>query len=618
MRNWKKILIPCLITFLILTLVACAGEGNTQETVSTSALTEATGTESAPEATDPVTEAPADPETEKATEKITEAATDVATEAPDGDATEVPTEAPEETVTDTTVETESVAETVVETEAPTEAETVPETEPETEAETEAPEPQLLTHISLDEAAKMGLDLTDYIYRPSQTKAAATVDGDTTVLSLTNTKVVNTTASDPYVHLKLEGLVEDMGGLLAKTTEYPYLVLRVKGADLWGRTFCLYGYPNNRVNGTGLIGEQRARMKDTEEWQYICFDLTGASQDMTYLRFDYINASLSEDTVHISDLYFFGTEEEAAAMTGPDVYPIVEQTMDNYVLNIMSFNVQTENGTSVRMDIRADMLRDLIDEYMPDSIGMQEVTAKWREIMDNYVFNDSYTGVGVARTDNAALGLEQSCIFYRSDKYDLLDSGTFWLSDTPDVVGSAFETSQYPRICTYVHLKDKVTGFEYIHMNTHLDHLGGSDGRSLRLKQETVMLQKLATLPKVATVITGDFNQLAFNGEGNAYAVYKLMTGERAFKMPDGTEMTMNLADSRMHAPDNMPEGFTATMTTYHDVNSSKYMPSRYPIDYCFYTPDKLDALSYAIRLYDRDGTYLSDHLPVITSFKVKA
>ena len=409
----------------------------------------------------------------------------------------------------------------------------------------------------------------------------------------------------------------MNALTVDTTQYRYLVLRVKGVDLWAHTFSLYGYTTTRVSGAGVIGEKQASMKDTDEWQYVTFDLYGTDKPLVAFRFDYVNATAEDDdTVLISDMYFYQTEEEAVAMTGLRTYPIVEQTMDNYTLNIMSFNVQTENGSQVRFDLRADMLRDLIDEYMPDSIGMQEVTAKWRELMDNFIFNDSYTGVGVARTDNPALGLEQSCIFYRSDKYDLLDSGTFWLSDTPDVVGSAFETSQYPRICTYVHLKDKVTGFEYIHMNTHLDHLGGSDGRSLRLKQETVMLQKLATLPNVATVITGDFNQLAFNGEGKAYAVYKLMTGERAFQMPDGTEITMNLADSRMHAPDNMPEGFTATMTTYHDESSSKYMPSRYPIDYCFYTPEKLEALSYAIRLYNKGGNYLSDHLPVITSFKV--
>lgn len=533
----------------------------------------------------------------------TDAPTNAATEAPSDKPTEAPTEAP----------------TGVPTEAPTE---VP-TEAPTEAETDPPAPVELTHVSFDEVAQKGLDITDYLTRPSQTTSAAVQDGDATVLSLTASKTVNAGSSDPYTHFNYEKLAKDMNALTADTLEYQYLVLRVKASDLWGHTFTLYGYPTTRVQGFGAIGEKQARIKNTDDWQYIGFDLKGTDKSLVAFRFDFVNATTKGDTVYISDMYFLKTEEEVLAMTGVDTYPVVEQTMDNYILNVMSFNVQTENGSQVRFDIRADMLRDLIDEYMPDSIGMQEVTAKWRELMDNYVFNDSYTGVGVARTENPSLGLEQSCIFYRSDKYDLLDSGTFWLSDTPDVVGSSLEGVNYPRICTYVHLKDKVTGFEYIHMNTHLDHDGNNEakvGRSIRLAQTEVMLKKLHSLnADVAVVITGDFNQRAVSpSSGNAYALYNLLTGERALTLDDGTKVTFDLADSRMHAPKNMPADFTATMTKYHDQSSSSYNPARGPIDYCFYTPEKLEALSYAIRLYDREGLYLSDHLPVITSFKVKA
>lgn len=518
-------------------------------------------------------------------------------------------------VTDAPTEEPTAAPTEEPTEEPTEAPT----ETETEAETRPPEPQALAHISFDEIARKGLDIKDYLLRPSQTTAAIAQDGETNVLSLTSTKVVNLTASDPYVHLNYEKLAEALGGLPVDTREYPYLVLRIKATDLYSHTFCLYGYPTSRVTGAGAIGEQKARIKDTDDWQYIRFDLTATEQSLVAFRFDYVNATIKEDTVLISDMYFCKTEEEALTMTGIDTYPIADQTAEDYVLNIMSFNVQTENGTSVRMDLRADMLRDLIDEYMPDSIGMQEVTPTWRTLMDTYVFNASYTGVGVPRTDNASLGLEQSCIFYRSDKYELLDSGTFWLSDTPDVVGSKIDGANYPRICTYVYLKDKVTGVEYIHMNTHLDHNGDNKakvGREIRLAQASVILKKLASLPDVPVVITGDFNQLAHNSDGEAYTLYKLMTGERALTLDDGTEITFDLADTRVHAPENMPEGFTATMTQYHKEGGEKYQPDREPIDYVFYSSDKLEALSYAIRLYDKEGTYLSDHLPVITSFKV--
>ena len=572
-RTMKKITALMLSLLMLVSMIASCNQGTTTDD----------------------TKAPAEDKTQAATDPSQEEVTGAAT----GAVTEVPTEVP--------------------TEAPTEAPT----EPETEAETQPPEPQLLNHISFDEVTKLGLDLTDYLIRPSQTTSAVTLDGDKSVLSLTAKKSTSSSASDPYVHFNYESLAEDMKGLAVDTLEYQYLVLRIKATDLWGHTFSLYGYPTSRVQGAGAIGEKQARIDDTEDWQYITFNLTGSDKSLVAFRFDYVNATTTEDTVHISDMYFFKTEEEAMSLAGADTYPVVEQTMDNYVLNIMSFNVQTENGTAVRMDIRADMLRDLIDEYMPDSIGMQEVTSKWRELMDNFVFNDSYTGVGVARTDNPALGLEQSCIFYRSDKYDLLDSGTFWLSDTPDVVGSKIENANYPRICTYVHLKDKVTGFEYIHMNTHLDHDGDNTakvGRQIRLAQAETMLKKLHSLnADVAVVITGDFNQRAANpSTGVEFPLYELLTGKTSMTLDNGTEITFKLADSRMDAPENMPEDFTATMTKYHDPDNSGYNPARGPIDYCFYSTDKLEALSYAIRLYDKDGVFLSDHLPVITSFKVKA
>ena len=50
---------------------------------------------------------------------------------------------------------------------------------------------------------------------------------------------------------------------------------------------------------------------------------------------------------------------------------------------MSFNVQTENGTKVDFDLRAEMLRDLMDQLQPDSIGMQEVTTGWIYRMDTF-------------------------------------------------------------------------------------------------------------------------------------------------------------------------------------------------------------------------------------------
>lgn len=565
MKNYLiKMICICLCGVMALgSLAACTGG----ETPADTTATTVEGTEAVTEAT-------------TAGDDTQEATTDAATSAPD--------------------------ETVAETQAP---------------ETEAPAPTTpMIEVSFDVVAeKVGDSIGDYFVRNHQADVSWAEDvAKGKVLALTTKSISDANTSDPYVALKYDDLAEAMGYLNVDSMAYPYLVLRVKDTgNLGGHMFSLYAFENNRVNsGTGLVGEQRVRLADTDDWQYIYFDLSSATKAMKVLRLDFENMALADgETLYISSMAFVATKEEAEAKCKPNTYEIGE---DRTTLKIMSFNVQTENGASTRFDIRADMLRDMIDQYQPDSIGMQEVTPTWRNYMDTYVFNGSYTGVGEPRTTDASKGLEQSCIFYRSDKYDLLDSGTFWLSDTPDVVGSALEGCNYPRICTYVHLKDKVTGQEYIHMNTHLDHDGANDasaGRKIRLAQETVMLQKLASLPDVPTVITGDFNQRAHNSSGEAYAVYKLMTGQRSFELADGTKMTMNLADSRVHAPENMPEDFTATMTKYHDPNNSGYNPSREPIDYVFYTPDDLQALSYTIRLYDKSGLYLSDHLPVITTFQ---
>ncbi len=575
-------------------------------------------------------------ETQSQTDTQTNADIQGQTQAP-AEETGVVTEAQTAEVTvDTTVVTEAQTEAQVgdaetETQAPetTEAQTQKpgdDDDLQCDCKTEAPAPLNEVFFS-DVAHEASHDASKFTLRPNQTAISFAQDAEEgTVLALSTQKLPSSGTPNPYVYLNYEAIASFFDELNADTLSNPHMVLKVKNVSLSNLSFSLYAYPSTQPSGVGAVGEQKTRLHVGDQWQYIYFDLSSAKKELKAFRFDYENfAKQDGETMYISEIKFLSTKEEAIALAGEDIYEVKEQTADDYTLHVMSFNVQTETGTSVLFDTRADMLRDLIDEYMPDSIGMQEVTPTWRKWMDTYVFNGSYTGVGEARTNNVALGLEQSCIFYRSDKFDLLDSGTFWLSATPDVVGSMVEGANYPRICTYVHLRDKATGLEYIHMNTHLDHDGNNeakDARAIRLAQATVMLQKLHDLivksgKNIPFVITGDFNQRAVSpSSGNAYDLYKMLTGLRAFTLADGTEYTFeHLADSRMEAPDNMPEDFTATMTTYHDATSSKYNPARGPIDYCFYSKDSLQALSYAIRLYDRNGTYLSDHLPVITTFK---
>lgn len=561
MRNRFYYLLTALLLAmcLCLTLAACNGDGE-DVTVPTLAPTEAP-TEPADDATDGATEAPTD------------------------DPAEAPTDDPAEETT----------------EAPTEA------------------PTLMTVIDMD--GKEGVDAAGFFTRSAKCDLTM-VDDETEgkVVRMTTTGISSVGAAAPTSFLKLGELVEAMNGIMPATTEYPHVILKVRNGGLWSRTLAYFGGPTLRDAGNYEGFARTTRVADTEDWQYVYLDLTPFTKDwqVFYLAFEQA-AGKDGEILDIAEIHFFATREEAEALCPAvsNTYPVVEQTMEDYTLKVMSFNVQTENGTSVNFDLRAELLRDLLDELQPDSIGMQEVTTGWIYRMDTFAFNASYAGVGEGRTD----GGEASSIYYRKDKFDLIDSGTFWLSETPDVKGSSFENANYPRICTWVHLRDKVTGFEYIHLNTHLDHNGNnssSDGRALRTSQVRVLLEYVQKLPDVPMVLTGDFNQAKTNSSDEIYAMYKNVLGISSFTASTGEKLTGNFADARADAADTVSADAWASMTAYWQEGTDKYNPAKKPIDYVFYTPEDFDAMVYRNIHYHRDGVYLSDHLPQYCELRVKA
>ena len=530
--------------------------------------------------------------------------------------------------TDQPIETTGAAEsTAAVTEAPaessesaddTEAPTEPVTEAETETETETQAPVLMTVVDPDQAE--GIDASSFFTRTTKCDIALVTDEvEGTVIRMTTKGITEIGTAKPSAFFKLGEMVAEMGGIMPRTTEYPHVVLKVRAHDLWSRSFSFFGGETVR-DAAAYEGNTRiTRVANTEDWQYVYLDLTSFAKDLEifYLNFEQA-AGKNGEYMDIAEVHFFATVEEAAALCPAvsNTYPIVEQTLEDYILKVMSFNVQTENGTQVNFDLRAELLRDLLDELQPDSIGMQEVTTGWIYRMDNFAFNDSYAGVGEGRTP----GGEASSIYYRKDKYTLVDYGTFWLSETPDKAGSSLPNANYPRICTWVHLRDKVTGFEYIHLNTHLDHNGNntsSDGRALRTSQVRVLLEYIQKFPDVPMVMTGDFNQVKTNGEGNVYAMYKNVLGISEFTSSTGEKMTGNFSDAREDAKDTVSPDAWASMTPYWQVGTDKYNPAKKPIDYVFYTAEDFDAMVYRNIHFHRDGIYLSDHLPQYCELHVK-
>ena len=146
--------------------------------------------------------------------------------------------------------------------------------------------------------------------------------------------------------------------------------------------------------------------------------------------------------------------------------------------------------------RADLIAEDIDSVKPDIIGFQEATPVHynylKKIMVGYDNEMAYR-------DNFVLS-EGCPIFYRTDKYARIDSGSFWLSETPDVMSKDWGAAHY-RIATYVILKDKESGEQFVVFNTHLDHVS----EEARINGIQVVLDKIEEFGGLTAFLMGDLN-----------------------------------------------------------------------------------------------------------------
>ena len=168
------------------------------------------------------------------------------------------------------------------------------------------------------------------------------------------------------------------------------------------------------------------------------------------------------------------------------------------LKIISFNIRCcddPNGNSIAE--RAPRLSKITEKYDADIIGLQEFTAKWEEYAEKY-YLDKYEMFNKYRSVNE---IESCPILWKKDKYDLVDKGYFWLSDTPEVESRGWdELYNCWRIVLYVTLRDKETGKTFTYINTHYGFGDNGQIKSSNLIYE--YSQKISSNP---IIITGDFN-----------------------------------------------------------------------------------------------------------------
>ena len=173
------------------------------------------------------------------------------------------------------------------------------------------------------------------------------------------------------------------------------------------------------------------------------------------------------------------------------------------IRTMSFNIRygTANDGINRWDLRKDFLIETIQAYSPDLLGTQETLASQRDYLSETL--QGYGAVGVGRDDGHLKG-EMAALFYRSDRFEELEQGHFWLSPTPLEVGSKGWDAALPRIATWVTLRDRrdPNANPILFLNAHLDN----QGHTARAQSTSLIRSKLQELGKeYRWIITGDFN-----------------------------------------------------------------------------------------------------------------
>ncbi|MEJ5259350.1 MAG: endonuclease/exonuclease/phosphatase family protein [Anaerohalosphaeraceae bacterium] len=251
------------------------------------------------------------------------------------------------------------------------------------------------------------------------------------------------------------------------------------------------------------------------------------------------------------------------------------------LKAVTFNIRygTADDGPNRWDRRRESVFSLLSEYGADVLALQEALDFQVEQIGRAL--PAYDYVFVCRDDGKRAG--ESCpIFYRKDRFERLEAGTFWFSDTPDIPGSKHWGNQIPRICTWVCLQERMSRRPLWVYNVHLDHQSQSSReRSIRL-----LAERIASLPAgSAVIVLGDFNMELSNP-----ALEPLLSEK---------ELHLKEAWQTLY-PDRQPVG------TWHDFgrrfNTAK-------IDHIL-IPQGLAVLEAEIDQRTFEGRYPSDHFPV--------
>ena len=174
------------------------------------------------------------------------------------------------------------------------------------------------------------------------------------------------------------------------------------------------------------------------------------------------------------------------------------------LKLGSFNIRYSNKSDSiagnGWGQRVPYVAGLIQFHDFDIIGTQE--GKYHQLQDMLSMMPGYDYIGVGRDDGIHAG-EHAAIFYKTDKFEIVEKGDFWLSETPEIPSKGWDAPSHKRICSWGKFRDKNSGETILFINLHMDHIGVV----ARAESAKLVLQKVNELSdgNIPVIITGDFN-----------------------------------------------------------------------------------------------------------------
>ncbi|HVZ65171.1 MAG TPA: endonuclease/exonuclease/phosphatase family protein [Lacunisphaera sp.] len=268
---------------------------------------------------------------------------------------------------------------------------------------------------------------------------------------------------------------------------------------------------------------------------------------------------------------------ASAMFAVDLPPLA--------LKVMTYNLRfaSEHGPNA-WPARRPVMQTLIAREAPDVFGTQE--GLYHQLRELAAGLPGYDWIGLGRAGGSKD--EFAAVFYRTDRLEPVAFDHFWLSDTPEVVGSMTWGNHYRRMVTWVRFRDRQSGREFYFWNTHFDH----QVELARQKSAELIVRRLAELdPAVPLILAGDFNSTA--GSSRAY---EILTRE------GGLADTWKLAVRRRNED----------LDSFNDFKPAKHAGER--IDWILVRPPA-SVDTAAVVDYEGLPTFPSDHFPVTATVR---